>query len=142
MKNINHKNCVKLIELLKNEDKFFIVQELMLGGDLYKYSVCKPEYFTKEVVAKILIQLLEGLNYLHGMNIVHRDIKLENVLLENKMTRDNLYPVVKIADFGLSSYLDPRLQGLNRFCGTPGYMAPEVLKHPKNPSTLDTRYRS
>jgi serine/threonine protein kinase len=62
------------------------------------------------------------------MNIVHRDIKGENILLDKSMTKDNTEPLVKIADFGLSCYLDPESKGLDAFCGTDPYLAPEILK--------------
>ena len=77
------------------------------------------------------------------MNIVHRDIKLENLLLDKKMTAENSEdPVVKIADFGLSSYLDPTSKGLWNFCGTDPYLAPEILKLWSNPSGLPAELRS
>ena len=62
------------------------------------------------------------------MNIVHRDIKSENILLSKKLTKDDNDPIVKIADFGLSSYLNPASKGLNIFCGTDLYLAPEIIQ--------------
>jgi serine/threonine protein kinase len=76
------------------------------------------------------------------MNIAHRDIKLENILLDNKMTTENLEPLVKIADFGLSTYLDPMSKGLTQWCGTDPYLAPEMLRLWVNPSSLDAKYKS
>ena len=114
----------------------------MLGSSLLKYIDQTPALFTPPVVAKIVIQLLEGLVFLHRMNIVHRDIKSDNILLSKKMTEDDTDPVVKIADFGLSAYLDPTTKGLNNFCGTDLYMAPEILKSNSNCSTLPQVYKT
>jgi len=67
----------------------------------------------------IIYQLSQGIKYIHDRNIVHRDVKLENLLLDGKGT-------VKIIDFGFSTVVPPGKK-LNVFCGTPSYMAPEVV---------------
>ncbi len=73
---------------------------------------------TEEEIKTIFMQICEGLNYCHQKNIVHRDIKLENILLDEKNN-------VKIIDFGFSVIIEPDKK-LNIFCGTPSYMAPEI----------------
>ena len=142
MRQISHANCVKLIDIFQNEEKYFIVEELMLGDSLEKILDKSPQLFTPPVVAKLIIQLLKGLVFLHGINIVHRDIKIENILLDKKLDKYETDPIVKIADFGLACYLDPTSKGLNCFCGTDPYMAPEILKMWQNPSSLPSVYKS
>jgi len=86
---------------------------------LHAYLKPKPNRRLPEVEAKkIFKQLIEGLNHLHQKNIVHRDIKLENILLDSKLN-------LKIIDFGFSIE-HPKDKTLNVFCGTPSYMAPEL----------------
>lgn len=68
---------------------------------------------------KIFIQICKALNYCHGKNIVHRDIKLENILVDETLK-------VKVIDFGFSISITPD-KTLNIFCGTPSYMAPEIV---------------
>ena len=68
---------------------------------------------------KIFYQIVEAIQYCHAQNIVHRDIKLENIILDDKLN-------VKIIDFGFSIII-PKNKKLNVFCGTPSYMAPEIL---------------
>ena len=81
---------------------------------------------SEDQACNILEQLLLTLDYMHKRNIVHRDIKLDNILINKIDDTDHI--AVKIADFGLSAFLpeDPA-QGLNYLCGTPSYMAPEML---------------
>jgi phosphorylase kinase gamma subunit len=65
-------------------------------------------------------QLFEALQYVHDQNIVHRDLKPENILLDDSLN-------IKLTDFGFAKVLKPN-ELLNDLCGTPGYLAPEVLK--------------
>eukprot|EP01087_Luapelamoeba_hula_P016147 TRINITY_DN4938_c0_g1_i1.p1 TRINITY_DN4938_c0_g1~~TRINITY_DN4938_c0_g1_i1.p1 ORF type:complete len:221 (-),score=29.94 TRINITY_DN4938_c0_g1_i1:60-722(-) len=95
--------------------------ELVTGGELFDRIVHKGCYY--EADAKKLIKVIvRGVAYLHAQGIAHRDLKPENLLLKSK---DNDYDV-KIADFGLSSFMDS--QKMMTACGTPAYVAPEVLQ--------------
>lgn len=99
----------------------YIITELLLGGELLEAVVEKGSY--SEADAKQCFkQVLEGLRYLHSQNIVHRDIKLDNLLLVSPKDISQ----IKIADFGLA-----KQAGMGQFatvCGTPQYVAPEVLE--------------
>eukprot|EP01126_Amoeba_proteus_P051869 TRINITY_DN6226_c0_g2_i2.p1 TRINITY_DN6226_c0_g2~~TRINITY_DN6226_c0_g2_i2.p1 ORF type:complete len:230 (-),score=45.27 TRINITY_DN6226_c0_g2_i2:207-896(-) len=100
-------------------DELFIVMELMKGGELYEEIIARSN-FTEQEAAVILKQLLEALVYLHNKGIVHRDLKLENLLLANpgELT-------VKLADFGLSKLFCG--SAMHTACGTPFYVAPDIL---------------
>ena len=92
------------------------------GGNISLQSLLKtkPQKRLTEFEAKPIIkQILEGLDYLHSNDIAHRDIKLENILL-------NSQKAIKIIDFGFS-LITPKNRPLDIFCGTPSYMAPELI---------------
>ena len=134
---ISHPNVVKMYEYFETSQWIFIAMECVRGGELFHYldQVDLSEY----EIAFIVKQLLEGVQYLHGCGILHRDIKPENILVEFYGNREDShkrsssyfsqYPkvkCVKITDFGLSKIVSSRDQVLDS-CGTPAYVAPEVL---------------
>lgn len=119
-RNINHPNILQFYEVFEDEQQIYLIFELMEGGELFDRVLKKKRYPEREA-AIIMKQLLEALVYLEKKGILHRDIKLENVLLANK--EDDC--LVKLADFGLGTTIegiDPKIK-----CGTPGYVAPEVI---------------
>ncbi len=100
----------------------------MAGKDLFDY-IAKREYVLPEERAKTIIyQIMKGVRYLHSFGIVHRDLKLENIMMSDQT--DKAQP--KIVDFGLSKIIGPN-ETANEPFGTLGYVAPEVLK--KQPYT-------
>ena len=97
-----------------------MIFQLLEGGELFDRVLKKKKYDERES-AIVMKQLLEALIYLENKGIIHRDLKLENILLVNR--EDNC--LIKLADFGLSvnlEHLDPKVR-----CGTPGYVAPEII---------------
>eukprot|EP00806_Schmidingerella_arcuata_P003863 Macronucleus_4502.p1 GENE.Macronucleus_4502~~Macronucleus_4502.p1 ORF type:complete len:192 (+),score=20.82 Macronucleus_4502:1-576(+) len=94
--------------------------ELCAGGDLLNY-VRKRRRLKEPFAQKIFRQIIEGLGYIHSKNVAHRDIKLDNILLDGKGN-------VKIADFGVSRQIQPD-QIMREQCGTPAYIAPEILRN-------------
>lgn len=120
LKTVDHPNLPRIYEFFEDESNFYIVLELCSGGDLFD-RVLEVKRFSESQAAEIMSQVLSGLTYLHAKKIVHRDIKLENILLENK---ENLF--IKIIDFDTATFFK---QGYERgIYGTPMYMAPEVVK--------------
>lgn len=127
MKMVRHRYVVGMKEVLASKTKIFIVLELVTGGELFDkiVSVGKlPEDSAKNYFA----QLVEGVEYCHSLGVCHRDLKPENLLLDD-------HGNIKISDFGLSSlYVGDadagsasRTEILHTTCGTPNYVAPEVL---------------
>ena len=122
LKELDHPNIIKIFELYDTESDFYIVQELCNGGDLF--SKIKDEGGQSEITTGIIIfQILSAVNYLHQRNLMHRDLKLENILLENSQYSNNIY--VKIIDFGTAKFYSNNKE--KEITGTPFYIAPEVL---------------
>ena len=95
LRKLNHQNIVKLEEVIENESQLYFVMELCNGGSLAEHVAIAP--FSIPVTRGFFKQILEGLNYCHECGIVHRDLKLENILLDN----DGIN--LKICDFGHST---------------------------------------
>lgn len=112
-----HPNIIKCYDVLMENENLYIIMEFCDCGDLG--SLLKRPI--KEVYVQYwMCQLRTGLEHLHNLNIVHRDIKPKNILLTNKKR------ILKIADFGFAKILGP-LKKINTLCGSPLYMAPEIL---------------
>ena len=120
LKIVKHKYIVRLFEILETSRYIFIVMEYCEGGDIMNYIISRGRLSENESL-KFFHQLINALFYLHSQNIAHRDIKIDNLLLDSN---NNL----KLIDFGLSTkYKDNEL--LNQPCGTIVYAAPEVLDY-------------
>ncbi|KAI8082785.1 kinase-like domain-containing protein [Halteromyces radiatus] len=119
---VHHSHIVSMHGLYESVDAVYIVTDLASGGELFQQLLDKGSY-TERDAANLLRQLLEGLAYLHDLDIVHRDIKPENLLFATKDVDAKLM----ITDFGLSKILKNHDDILMTACGTPGYVAPEVL---------------
>ena len=122
MRICQHPNIVSIIDTFENSDYIYIVLELLKGEDLFFY-LSKRNFEIKENRARSLIHLITtALYYIHSYGIIHRDIKLENIL----MTNSSDFGEPKLIDFGFSKMIGP-----NEYCsepfGTLGYAAPEVL---------------
>jgi len=119
LKTVKHKHIVQLYEVLQTPRHIFIIMEYCEGKDLLDYILTKNK-LSEEEALKFFQQLINALFYLHSQNIAHRDIKIDNMLLDRN--RD-----LKLVDFGLSTkYPDDNL--LDQPCGTVVYAAPEVLQ--------------
>ena len=118
---IKHDHIINLYDSFDDESYFYLVTELMSGGELFDRIVTKTFYNEKEArdVCKILF---EALNYCHKKNVAHRDLKPENLLLVSKHDDKN----IKIADFGFAKRVSGSKYLLTQ-CGTPEYVAPEIL---------------
>jgi len=120
LKMTRHENVIQLIDVYETDDYLYLVMELIKGGDLFtEISSIGP--FNEMKAHSFFCHLFEAIKYLHSINIVHRDLKLENILINDKRQ-------LKISDFGLSKILRPSDEEFMKTrCGTPSYVAPEIL---------------
>ena len=116
---LRHCSVVKLYETFETKRHMLLTMELCAGGDLLNY-VRKRKKLDEDVARVIFKQIIEGLGYIHRKRVLHRDIKLDNILLDGKGN-------VKIADFGVSKLVKPG-DIMHEQSGTPAYIAPEILK--------------
>eukprot|EP00884_Botryococcus_braunii_P005302 jgi/Botrbrau1/14773/Bobra.0284s0007.1 len=121
---VAHPSCVRLFAVYNTSKFVYLVTELATGGELLDRILQYGAYSEAEA-ANILQRILSALSFLHARGIVHRDLKLENILLTDK---DQHATEVKIADFGLSRFCNMADgEGLTTMCGSPAYVAPEIL---------------
>ena len=126
MKKINHKNLLRLFQVYETKHSIYLVLEVLKGGELIKKIKEKSLYEEKDI-ARILRNILEALQHLHDIGIMHRDLKPENLLLKSS---EESFQEVVIADFGLATSftIEPKMILFKR-CGTPGFVAPEILSY-------------
>mmetsp|Transcript_137183 Transcript_137183/g.273739 ORF Transcript_137183/g.273739 Transcript_137183/m.273739 type:complete len:1095 (+) Transcript_137183:153-3437(+) len=114
-----HANIIQLLEVIETDTTLVLVMEFAACGDLLRY-VRQHRKLAEDCAQGLFKQLLDGLDHIHRIHVVHRDIKLENLLLDS-------FGCLKIADFGVATLLKCPEQRLDDHCGTPSYIAPEVL---------------
>lgn len=120
LQRLDHVNIVRLYEIMETENSYYLVLELAEAGDFIKY-LSKQKVLAEKEVQKYISQIASALDHMHASNILHRDLKLENLLLDKDHN-------IKIIDFGLGNvfYGD---SSLNTQCGSPVYAAPEMFCH-------------
>lgn len=121
-KQLKHKNIVSLYEVIKTENHLWIALEYCQGGELY-YYIYEKKRLELDECRNIFFQIVLGVKYVHSLNLSHRDLKLENILLA-----DQKRTIVKLTDFGFIREFNPQSRRfLSTICGTTVYMAPELL---------------
>lgn len=125
LKSFDHPNIMKLHDFFEESPNFFIVMELMRGGDVFERIVSKTQY--TEVDARgLACSLLAAVDYIHSRGVAHRDLKPQNLLLSSTTNNMN----IKVSDFTFSRRVHTPKSLFTR-CGTPTYVSPEILKnHP------------
>ena len=123
LRKIDHENVIQLYETYETTKYIHLLLPYLEGGELFDKIKSKGLY--RESDARPVMQnFISALEYLHAKNIVHRDLKPENLLLASKMNNWDL----KIADFGLATVIEDQSKKLYLRCGSPGYVAPELLQ--------------
>ena len=122
LKLCQHPNIVRLYEVLENEDRIFLVMELLEGGTLRDFVRDNKGTLDESMARPLVRSMAHALEYLERYGIVHRDVKLINVLLTHQARGFD----VKLVDFGLASILAPG-QKCSSFAGTLPFCAPEVI---------------
>lgn len=120
LQKINHPGCISIEEMFETEDTLYLVLEFVSGGELFD-RIIEVKNFNEDMTRLYMKQMLDAVNYLHSQGIAHRDLKPENILLKSKDS-----DIIKLSDFGLSRMMSKE-SFLKTMCGTPGYVAPEVL---------------
>lgn len=121
MQSIKHPCVVKMYDILDSKDSVYITLELMKGGDLLT-RIQNNKYLREENAKLFFYQMCHAIKYLHDRKITHRDLKPDNILLASSEPET----LIKISDFGLSKLVQND-SVLRTLCGTPLYVAPEVL---------------
>lgn len=119
---LHHPNVMQLYEVIATEQYIWMVSELCAGGELYDYLV-ENQVLAEPEARRIFGQLCLAVAYVHSKGIVHRDLKLENILLDERCN-------VKLGDFGFTREFEAK-RLMDTFCGTTGYAAPEMLSGKK-----------
>ena len=136
LKKISHENIVKYYDVIETSQYYYLVTEYCNGGglsDCLEYHINQyHKAFSEEVVQYLMRQIVSAIRYLHGMHILHRDIKLDNILVkfdseEDKQKKNMLKAKVKIIDFGFARYLDPKELAFSTL-GSPINMEPGILR--------------
>jgi len=125
---LRHKNVIQLYDVINQFNNIILVMEFAEGGEL-SGLIEKNLYLAETHAARLFTQIYDGLVYCHRLKVIHRDLKLENILLDSEGN-------IKIVDFGLSERLlgDAKLDSI---CGTPLYMSPELMKGEKYDGSTD-----
>lgn len=131
MRRLNQENLVKLFETYETQNSIYFVLDMLKGGELLGRVKSSP--LSAPNLQKLMYNLLKALVHLHSRRCVHRDLKPENLLLKEK---ENDTDIV-IADFGLASFLNEEV--LFKRCGTPGFVAPEILMYKEGDPFYDEK---
>ena len=134
LKLINHDNLIKFNEIYESNEIIFLITNYLSGGDLSTYT--KYGNILSEMdISRLMISLLNGLNHLHSKGIMHRDIKPENIMLKTR----NQVQTACIIDYGLSEFINQDKNFDYGQCGTPGYIAPEIINYVYGSNNYDEK---
>lgn len=130
LRNVNHPNVIQFYGWYADSSDngfYYLCTELMEGGELFD-SIVERDYYSEADAQEVVRALTSCLDYLHSKGIVHRDLKPENILLKSKKGPGQQNSAdIKLADFGFARYLPKDGKGCTTACGTPGYVAPEII---------------
>jgi len=130
MRQVSHPNIIKMYDIFDSRSKMCLVLDLMEGGELFD-RIIEKGHFSEKDASISFVQMVDALGYLHENHIVHRDLKPENLLFATK----NNDSAIKLIDFGLAGSC--KNGDLKTPCGTPNYVAPEILRRSKYGTQAD-----
>lgn len=137
---LSHDNVIYLKEYFEESGRVYIIMEYLGGGELLDALLSKEKthdgleaHYSEQDARMIFKQIIAGVKYMHDKGIVHRDLKLENLLLSKRGDIRS----IKIADFGLAKKYAQA--ALSTICGTPQYVAPEIIRGGSTPYTYDSQ---
>uniref|UniRef100_A0A914UYD5 non-specific serine/threonine protein kinase n=1 Tax=Plectus sambesii TaxID=2011161 RepID=A0A914UYD5_9BILA len=119
LKMLNHPHIVRLYQVMETKNMLYLVTEYASNGEIFDF-IAKHHRLSEPEARIKFWQIISAIEYCHNLNIVHRDLKAENLLLDANLQ-------IKIADFGFSNFYN-KDETLNTFCGSPPYAAPEVFE--------------
>ena len=122
LRSIEHINLIKLDSIYETQKTYYMVYELYSGGDLKQY-IAENGILNESQAALIMRNILEGVKYLHSKNIMHRDIRPENILFRSSKITEPNQAVLSNFLFATSNHV---IQYIFPKCGTPGFVAPEI----------------
>mmetsp|Transcript_15067 Transcript_15067/g.27759 ORF Transcript_15067/g.27759 Transcript_15067/m.27759 type:complete len:343 (+) Transcript_15067:43-1071(+) len=133
LQGLDHPNIIQLHGMFQDDKHYFVVTELLQGGELFD-RIVEKEFYSEKMAAKVVKTIAEALKFCNEAGVVHRDLKPENVLLNDKNDDTSL----KLADFGFAKEVNPEGHAeLKTTCGTPGYVAPEIISGKRYGKAVD-----
>jgi len=130
LRKCKHPSIIAFKDFFDEPEYYYLVSEVVEGGELFD-RICDKTTYSEAEARALVITLLKTLQYLHKNNIAHRDLKPENLLLRSKTNDTD----VVLADFGFAQVVKGK--SLQQVCGTPDYVAPEVINHEKYDYSCD-----
>jgi tRNA A-37 threonylcarbamoyl transferase component Bud32 len=121
LKKVNHDQVIRLFEVIDTPQAIYLIMEFCEGGELFDYIV-KHTRIKESVAVRFFHQIIDGIDYLHKVNVIHRDLKPENLLMQRRPEGWH----IKVVDFGLSNTNEGN-RLLKTACGSPCYAAPEMI---------------
>ncbi|XP_043848575.1 serine/threonine-protein kinase H2 [Dromiciops gliroides] len=133
LRRVSHCNIIQLIEIFETKDRVYIVMELATGGELFDRIISQGTFTERDAII-ILKMVVDGVRYLHSLQITHRDLKPENLLYYHPGAESKIL----ITDFGLANSGNKNGDwSMNTICGTPEYIAPEILSRKPYTNAVD-----
>ena len=134
---VEHPNLIHLDSVYETDNTFYLVLDICSGGNLKEY-LQKHKFLPQNKAILVMKSVLEGLQAMHSKNIMHRDVKPDNILFKTPEFLEKKNQII-LADFGLASSNDvPKY--LYHTCGTPGFVAPEILQNNDPKSSSSSHY--
>jgi len=131
LKMLDHPNINTMIETFDTKNHLYIVLQLLEGENLFE-NIVKRRVYTEKDAANVVLQVARACEYMHERGIIHRDLKPENLVY-----LDNTHEQICVTDFGLSKHMDHTQSKTKTACGTPAFVAPEVLRQEEYGTQVD-----